>query len=325
MKLSLIIPTHKRPEILRECLRRIERQTIVDQLEVIVVSDGQDEETSRVFETMAKGEWQRANENRNSQFPTSPLGLRGAGAIRNSSLRFLEIPPCHQGVARNRGVQAATADLCLFLGDDIFLEPDACEKHLEARASCEGQVAKGLPLAIRNSQFAILGFTTWDPTLEITEMMRWLETSGWQFGYPMIEKFSHQFLPSNIQHLFTYTSHISLPTAVAKQFPFREDVTLYGWEDIEWGLRLAKAGIRLFYEPDAKAFHHHPMTLEDSLKRMETLGRSAVEIEKIVPELNVVPKGWKKIAYALASKFPTMRGRHARAFLRGTERSSGHR
>ncbi len=166
---------------------------------------------------------------------------------------------------------------------------------------------------------AVVGFTTWDPALPITPVMRWLEQSGWQFGYPMIEQYAHGFIPSDIQQRFTYTSHISLPTEIARQFPFREDVTLYGWEDVEWGLRLKKAGVRLFYEPDARALHHHPMTLEASLKRMRTLGISVVTIEKIEPELHVVPRGWKRWAYWAIALLPTMRGRHARAFLRGVD------
>lgn len=152
--------------------------------------------------------------------------------------------------------------------------------------------------------------------MEITPVMRWLEQSGWQFGYPHIAQYAHQFLPADIQHHFSYTSHISLPTEIAKKFPFREDVTLYGWEDMEWGLRLKEAGIKLFYKPDAKAFHHHAMTLEQSLKRMETLGKSAVQIEKI-SGLRVRPRGWKALAYTAISWLPTLRGRHAKAFLNG--------
>ncbi len=194
----------------------------------------------------------------------------------------------------------------LFIGDDILLGPDACEKHL----------------AIPHSTFhipysAILGFTTWDPSCTITPVMKWLEQSGWQFGYPMLKKYEHDFIPADIQHKFTYTSHISLPTEIAKKFPFREDVTLYGWEDVEWGFRLQKAGVKLFYEPDATALHHHHITMEDSLKRMETLGRSAMMIEKIAPDLKIVPRGFKKWKYRIGAMLPGMRGRHARAFLKG--------
>jgi glycosyltransferase involved in cell wall biosynthesis len=268
--LSIIIPTHKRPEILRECLKRIEQQTIADQLEVIVVSDGHDEETTHMLKK-----------------------------IHHSSfiIHHFEIPKSQQGVARNKGVQHATGERVLFIGDDIFLDRHACEKHAEGIG-------------------AVLGFTTWDPTVGITPVMEWLEQSGWQFAYPNIAPYVHNILPKSIQQNYTYTSHISLPLVTAKAVPFREDVTLYGWEDIEWGSRV-KEEVPLFYEPDAKALHHHHLTLEQSLKRMETLGRSAVEMEKIAPQLHIVPKGFKRIAYEIFSRIPTMSGKHREAFLSG--------
>ncbi len=266
--LSVVIPTHNRAKILARCLEYLERQTIAEKLEVIVVNDD-------------------------------------SGKLKVESGKFdlsiLDVPPCHQGVARNKGVEKARSGHVLFIGDDIFLSPDACARHLAAA---------------RNRR-AVLGFTTWDPACGITPVMEWLEQSGWQFGYPMIEEYTRKAIPPSMQHRFTYTSHVSLPTAVAKQIPFRDDMTLYGWEDIEWGLRLKNAGVELFYEPDARALHHHHMTMEDSLKRMETLGTSAVQMEQMVPSLTLVPRGLKRWKYRAASLLPTMRGRHAKAFLRG--------
>ncbi len=282
--LSIIIPTHKRAEILRMCLEHIEKQTIARQLEVIVVSDGHDEETTKLIEHIMITE----------KGPHASL----------ASFQFFEIPKSQQGVARNKGVEEATADIVLFIGDDAFLAPDACEKHLAAHRA-------------HHKKIAALGFTTWDPSLAITPTMKWLEQTGWQFGYPMIEKFAHAFVPSDIQHRFTYTSHISVPTDVARAHPFQTDVTLYGWEDIVWGQELQKAGIPLFYEPDAKALHHHPITLEQSLKRMETIGKSLVHITSIAPDLDRTPTGMKLLAYKLISLLPTMRGKHYRSFLKG--------
>lgn len=266
--LSIVIPTHKRPQILRRCLEYIGRQTIADRIEVIVVNDDE----------------------------SSMINHQSSGNVK-----ILNVAPCHQGTARNRGVQEAQGKYVMFIGDDIFLAPDACARHIAAQ----------------DERRAVLGFTTWDPACGVTDVMLWLESSGWQFGYPMIRQYAHGTIPQDIQHTFTYTSHISLPTDIAKKFPFREDVTLYGWEDMEWGLRLKNAGVKLFYEPDARALHHHHMTMEDSLKRMETLGRSAVMIEKISSELNVVPKGFKKLKYWIASFLPGIRGEHAKAFMQG--------
>src|SRR3989344_9235211 len=130
--LSIIIPTHKRAKILEQCLKYLANQTIKDQIEVIVVHDGEDdEETRKMIEAL-------------------PYNLQPT--------TYFAIPKSQQGVARNRGVDRATAPLILFIGDDIFLEPDACEKHLKAHA--------------RDSRLAVLGFTTWDPDLDITPAMR---------------------------------------------------------------------------------------------------------------------------------------------------------
>ena len=274
--LSIIIPTHKRPKVLARCLEHIEQQTVGHQLEVIVVADGPDEEAKRVV-----------------------------GALHATPMKFLEIPKSQQGIARNKGVEHARGKYVLFIGDDIFLAPHACEKHLYHLC----HFCDVCPL--------VLGFTTWDPAAGITPVMRWLETSGWQFGYGMIARYAHGEVPKELQHKFTYTSHISLPTEIAKKFPFREDVTRYGWEDIEWGWRLKEANIPLFYEPDARALHHHRITLEQSLRRMEILGESAVAMEQRVPELTLVPRGFRRLKYKIAALLPGMRGSHTRAFLRG--------
>lgn len=274
--LSVIIPTHRRSDILAECLRRLEAQTIASDLDVIVVSDGHDEKTAALF---ANSAWR----------------------VR---VRFFEIEKSQQGSARNDGLRHTEAKYVLFIGDDIFLAPDACERHLAA---------------LKKSGGAVLGFTTWDPAAGITPVMKWLEESGWQFGYPGITPYAHGFLPVEIQHRYAYTSHISLPLEIAKKHLFRTDVHLYGWEDIEWGMRLKNSGVRLWYEPDAKALHHHHIELEDSLRRMETLGRSAVEIGKLVPEFDRVPKGWKLLAYRMMVLLPTMAGAHRKAFLQGLQ------
>jgi glycosyltransferase involved in cell wall biosynthesis len=181
-------------------------------MEVIVVSDGHDSETTLM---MGETQW----------------GL---------PVKFFEIEKSQQGVARNRGVSEAGAEIVMFIGDDAFLAPDACEKHLNAHTA-------------HTQPIAVLGFTTWDTALEITPAMKWLEKTGWQFGYPMLNPYQHAFVPKDMQHRFTYTINISLPTRIAKAIPFRTDVTLYGWEDILWGQQLRDADIPLYYEPDATA------------------------------------------------------------------------
>lgn len=274
--ISIVIPTRGRAQILRRCLDHIEKQTIRDQLEVIVVIDGEDSKTAEMVSSLR---W---------PFP----------------LTCFAIPKSQQGVARNRGVEKARGETILFIGDDIFLAPHAGERHIAAH----------------HSSCAVLGHTTWDPAVSITPVMHWLEETGWQFGYPLIKQYAHQFLPPEIQHRFTYTSHMSLPRAIARAIPFREDVRLYGWEDVEWGMRLRDHHVALFYEPDARALHHHRVTLGESLQRMEVLGKSAVVFAGIRKDFDRVPRGGKLCAYHLLALLPTLRGKHAKAFLRGLKR-----
>lgn len=291
-ELSVIIPTHKRADILEQCLKHLEKQTSADKIEVIVVSDGHDDNTARLFDNPA---W---------RIP----------------VKFFEINKAQQGVARNRGVEEARSSTCLFLGDDIFLQEDACEAHLVIHSFAASDEFA------HHGTAAVLGYTTWDPEVKITPVMRWLEKAGWQFGYPQIQPYAMGFIPKKTQHRFTYTSHISVPTAVAKDIPFQEDVTLYGWEDIEWGVRLRSAGVRIFYNDTAKALHHHHITTEESLERMETLGKSIVHLTKTVPDLDRLPPWWKQWAYRslMAISPKSFASRHRKAFLQGIAEAKEH-
>ncbi|PIQ76976.1 hypothetical protein COU78_06515 [Candidatus Peregrinibacteria bacterium CG10_big_fil_rev_8_21_14_0_10_49_24] len=284
-EISVIIPTHKRADTLQTCLEHLEKQSIAEKLQVIVVSDGHDDATAKLF---ARNSWDLAVE-------------------------FLEIPKAQQGVARNRGLEKAKAPICLFIGDDIFLQQDACEAHLVMHS-----VGSSDEYA-HHGAVAVLGHTTWDPDVSITPVMRWLEESGWQFGYPKIQPYAMSFVPANMQHRFTYTSHISLPTDIARDIAFAEDVSLYGWEDIEWGMRLRDAGIRLFYNDTAKALHHHHITLSQSLERMHTLGKSIVYIAKKVPSMDRMPPWWKRqiMRILILSNPGSLTAQHRRAFLQG--------
>lgn len=305
MLLSIIIPTCGRPRILQKTLDCIARQTMLRlhqhvsapryaprfgasgaslgatrgdtaPIEVIVVSDGPDEKTAELITNI---EWPFA-------------------------IQYFAIPKNQQGVCRNRAVEKARSPLILLIGDDIFLSPDACERHLKTHQMLDEKAL-------------VLGHITWDPSITVTPLMKWMEESGVQFGYPKIEKFRKNLLPQNVQHWFTYTSNISLPAKLLYQNKFREDVSLYGWEDIEWGKRLAEKGIPLFYEPDARAFHHHSYTDAEVWQRSKLLGESAVITEGMNPSLQLLPRGWKRKAYQIFSLLPTYRGKHYREFLHG--------
>jgi glycosyltransferase involved in cell wall biosynthesis len=259
MKLSVIIPTHNRAEILKTTLQKVLEQKGVD-FEVIVVDDGSTDDTKNII----------------SKFE-----------IRNLKLKYIYQPQSHQGVARNRGVGAATGDIIVFIGDDIFVEPGFLKAHADRHAE---QVDESL---------VVLGYSTWDPELEINDYMRFLESSGWQFGYGFLNP---GFVQNAEPYKFFYTSNISLKKSFFDREKFDEQFKVYGWEDIELGYRLWKShSMKLFYAPEAKAYHHHLLTEADLPKKMRAVGQSAVHFERLHPEVRVVPKGLKLIVLKVVS------------------------
>ncbi|MCO5182768.1 MAG: glycosyltransferase [Anaerolineae bacterium] len=94
-RVSLIIPTYNRPDVLARTLVAAGKQTLAaDQYEIIVVDDGSAESICTVVTTS---------------------GLPNARCMRQ----------VNQGatVARNTGAQAALGELLVFLDDDICLQP----------------------------------------------------------------------------------------------------------------------------------------------------------------------------------------------------------
>ena len=133
MQLSIIIPTHKRRDILRQCLECIGKQTLLrssgaskgkpfaQDIEVVVVSDGPDEKTSEMIASLS---W--------------PF-----------EIQHFAIPKSQQGVARNRAVEKARGKYSLLISDDIFLAEDACERHLNAHGAMEAPNPKHQICSIR--------------------------------------------------------------------------------------------------------------------------------------------------------------------------------
>lgn len=264
MKLSVVIPTHNRADALKTCLKRLAAQEKSENLfdyEVIVVDDGSTDETESV--------------------------VSSAIASLEMDLKYIKQEKSHQGVARNRGVEKATGEIIVFIGDDIFVESDFLKWHFERHAEHPGE------------SVSVLGFTTWDPSLEINDYMKFLESSGWQFGY--------QFLTAKMigradLYKFFYTSNISLKKSFFDKERFDEAFTCYGWEDIELGYRLWKNhGLEIYYEPQAKAFHHHVILPSDLSKKMQAVGKSALHFEKLQPEVQIIPKGLKGRLLRIAS------------------------
>lgn len=105
-RLSAIIPTRDRPEMLRDCLATLQRQDVAPgELEVVVVDDGS---TANIGEIV-------------NQVNASRVTLRH---VRQAAAGL--------NAARNRGIEVATGELLAFLDDDVLVSPKWAASLLDA-------------------------------------------------------------------------------------------------------------------------------------------------------------------------------------------------
>lgn len=145
MKISIIVPTHNRFEILKKCMKSLHQQSFdKDLYEVIVIDDGSTDETSKLREKIF-----------------SPFDFNAKYFFQSSK---------GPAAARNYGIRSSKGELLIFIGDDIILTHDFINAHFHEHEKHP------------DSYFAVIGKTVWDQTLHITKFMKHLE-NGIQFDF----------------------------------------------------------------------------------------------------------------------------------------------
>lgn len=268
MDISVIIPTFNRAAVLRRTLRLYERQQAMDgRFEVLVVDDGSSDETRSVLAALA----------RELRYPMrwfSQPGNTGPSA------------------ARNRAIDEARGRLLFFTGDDILPDERLLREHLEWHDRRHPA-----------SHVGVLGQVHWAEELAPTPFMRWLETSGTQFGYGQL---THG---DAVDYGFLYTSNVSLKREFVIAANERFDERLRLCEDSEWGLRLARKGFELRYNARARGAHLHRTTFDSSMGRMRALGEAAATMRDVSPE------NFRRITSGVFEPGARARGRLLRAAL----------
>ncbi len=146
MKLTVVMPTYNRSDLLGRALKALLDQTVpADDYEIVVVDDGSTDHTPEVAAESVEA---------------------GGGRIR-----YFRQDNRGPAAARNLGTREAKGEIILFTGDDCIATRTLVAEHLRVHEE-EGDLG-------------VLGHIAWHPELEITPFMAFLE-EGVQFGFKHI-------------------------------------------------------------------------------------------------------------------------------------------
>jgi GT2 family glycosyltransferase len=228
--ISVVIPTYERCDALVRTLDALARQTFpAEDFEAVVVVDGSRDDTRAVLETLE------------TPFALSWIWQENRG----------------RSAARNAGIQAAHADLVVFVDDDVEVTPGflTALHRAHERAARRGVLAF-VHCAIDASTPVFAGYWSrnWENLLE--GLARTSSTLHWSKTYTM-----------------GFSARREELRAVGG---FDESFDGYGVEDAELALRLSEAGLTLELCLDAVAYHHYDRTFEQAAAESESQGRSAL-------------------------------------------------
>ena len=188
-------------------------------------------------------------------------------------LKYLKQENKGPSAARNLGIKSSSGDVVIFIGDDIIATETLLSEHAKWH--------KKYP----EKHVAILGYITWPPDFKITPFMKYIDENGIQFGFKLINN------KEDVPYNFFYTSNISLKRVyLLENGLFDEDFPYAAWEDIELSYRLKKKGLRIVYNSEAVAYHHHAFKRGDYCRRMEISGNAAKIFKEKHPEFTNFPK-----------------------------------
>ncbi len=114
MKISVIIPTHNRPDKLAETVARLRHQTLLGTTyEILVMDDGS----------------------------TPPVVL--TGELEPPACRVIRLAGVERSITRNTGAQKAAGEILIFVDDDMKVNKDFLACHLNAHQEWPGSLVVG--------------------------------------------------------------------------------------------------------------------------------------------------------------------------------------
>lgn len=225
---------------------------------------------------------------------SDPAAVRAAAGARSFRLEVREAGAAGASCARNLGWRTARAPIVLFLDDDILPGRRLLAEHL-AWHDLRPEVETG-----------VLGHVRWSRAIRITGFMRWLE-HGVQFDYPSIAG-----IEAGWGRFYTANASVKREL-IARAGGFDEEHLPFGYEDLDLGYRMSKAGFRLLYNRRAEAEHLHRMDIVQWRRRVQRIARAERQFGALHPELE--PYFFRMFRRAADAPAARGRGRHLIRFV----------
>jgi GT2 family glycosyltransferase len=212
---TVLIATHDRSATLARNIDRLAAQSVgPEALQVVVVDDGSTDDTLEIL--------------------TAVEHHFGELVVRTQ-------PNQGPAVARNLGLESASAPITLFLNDDSLARPEAVEAHLDAHARHPGSM--------------VLGAFPFVPELADDPLTRMLAETPLLFSYPLMTD------GDELRAELAASCNLSVATPAARELRFDPRFP-FAAEDVDFALRLEARGCVLRYCADAVAEHDHRITVE---------------------------------------------------------------
>ena len=247
---SIVIATHNRRDSLRRTLLAIGRQSLsVERFETLVICASCTDGSVHMCHEIA-----------------SDLPYR---------LRIIEQTSANLGVARNRGIEEALAQLIVFVNDDIAPDAALLATHIRAHNNRPNLVTIG-PLLPPQDQ----DFTVWD---------EW-ENSARLRQYQALERGA---MRATERHFSTGNAAVRKRHLIDAG-GFHPDVRRA--EDRELAIRLGELELPFDFLPEARAFRYRSQTYEEWL---------ASPLRDAEDDVTLARAGYPQALYAIAEEFST--------------------
>ncbi|GAB6162755.1 hypothetical protein JCM12298_19150 [Desulfothermus naphthae] len=170
------------------------------------------------------------------------------------------------GIARNYGLKEAKHDLVLFLDDDVFPPANLLKEHSIF-------LQRGFDLS--------QGILVWHPEIALSPVLKYMDSKGMQFKFPNEQQ-------NDLHPLYVYTANLAVKRSkILDCGGFDDDFAMarYAFEDTAFAYNCKKNGLKIGLNIKAWAYHYHPISEKELIKREYKVGFSYGVLQEKYPTL----------------------------------------